>query len=531
MSVAAGRRGFAGLFCVLGLAAATTAADWPQWGGQLSRNMVSGETGLPDSFTPGRRTASGKIDLDGAQNVKWSVQLGSYAYGNPTVAAGRVFVGTDDLTLADDPRLPRTRAGLVKCLDAATGNLVWQLAVPKRDRGLPKGALYGHQHLGVCSSPAVDGDRVYVLSSACEVLCLDRDGLSDGNDGPFQDEAQYMVGPGRPPIELGPQDADIIWMYDLIEELDVCPHDAASSSPLVYGQMVYVTTSNGVDEPHNKVLRPLAPALVVLDKTTGTLVATEGEQISTRLYHAQWSSPSLGKVADKTLVFLGGGDGICYAFPAVDRAQSEPFQLMKAWSYDCNPPEYKFRDGKPIPYYDGDRRKQRGNTNDGTYLGPSQIIATPVFHEGKVYVAIGQDPAHGRGRGILHCIDAAGTGDITQSGKIWSYDKIERTISSATIAEGLLYIPDIAGKLHCLDPNTGQVHWVHETGSETWGTPLMADGKIYLGNAREFLVLAAGREPKVLSEARLGSPMYASAIVADGVVYVASQCHLWAVAE
>lgn len=131
---------------------------------------------------------------------------------------------------------------------------------------------------------------------------------------------------------------------------------------------------------------------------------------------------------------------------------------------------------------------------------------------------------------MLHCIDAAGTGDITESGKIWSYDGIERSISSATIDAGLLYIPDIAGKVHCLDADSGTVHWVHETGSETWGTPLVVDGKIYLGNKREFLVLATGREPKVLSEARLGSPMYASAIVADGVVYVASQRHLWAVA-
>ena len=47
----------------------------------------------------------------------------------------------------------------------------------------------------------------------------------------------------------------------------------------------------------------------------------------------------------------------------------------------------------------------------------------------RIYIAVGQDPAHGRGRGMLHCIDAAKTGDVTDSAKIWSYDALDRTMS------------------------------------------------------------------------------------------------------
>ena len=83
--------------------------------------------------------------------------------------------------------------------------------------------------------------------------------------------------------------------------------------------------------------------------------------------------------------------------------------LKRIWSFDAIPPEYEYRDGKPIPYYDGDVRKANSpNKNDGKYVGPSEIIGTPVFAEGRVYFAIGQDPAHGRGRGMLYCIDAGG---------------------------------------------------------------------------------------------------------------------------
>jgi len=512
------------------LTAVGRAADWPQWGGRDCRNMVSEAKGLPETFVPGDKLPSGGgINLATTRNVKWTARLGTAAYGNPTVSGGRVFVGTDDATVHEDPRFKRTRGGLVRCFDEATGAVLWQLVVPERKQ-LPKGLLFGFQHLGILSSPAVEGDRVYVVSSAVEVLCLDVKGQADGNDGPFTDEGQYMAGAGGGRVDVKPTDGDIVWRYDLIDELGVRPHDAASCSILIHGDLLYLSTSNGVDGPHAKVLAPEVPAIIALDKRTGKLAAMENDKLSSRLYHCQWSSPSLGRVGNKTLVFFGGGDGACHAFEAISRAADKPVPLTKAWSYDCNPPHYKFRDGKPIPYYLGDKRKSNSpNKNDGTYLGPSQIIATPVFHQNRVYVAIGQDPAHGRGKGLLHCIDATKTGDITQTGRVWSYEGLDRSIGTVAVADGLVYAMDVGGRLHCLDAETGKPCWVHETGAEAWSSPLVADGKIYVGNKKEFCVMAAGREAKLLSTIRLGSPVYSSAIVANGVLYVASQRYLWAV--
>jgi len=213
-------------------------------------------------------------------------------------------------------------------------------------------------------------------------------------------------------------------------------------------------------------------------------------------------------------------------------APAQPVPLRKVWSFDCNPPHYRLRDGKPIPYYDGDKRKHNSpNKNDGLYVGPSQIIATAVFEAGQVYVAIGQDPAHGRGRGMLHAIDAAGSGDITISGRLWSYDGLDRSIGTVAVAGGLVYALDVAGRLHCVDAQSGQPCWVHETKAEAWGSPLVADGKVFFGNQKSFFIMRHGREPVVLSEIRLGSPVYSSAIAANGVLYVASQKYLWAVAN
>src|SRR3954471_5703360 len=89
------------------------AGDWPSWGGcDLGRNMVSGETGLAETFKPGDKSTQGDGILPGStENVRWVAKLGSFICGNPTVAEGRVFVGTDDASLQGDARLKRTRGG------------------------------------------------------------------------------------------------------------------------------------------------------------------------------------------------------------------------------------------------------------------------------------------------------------------------------------------------------------------------------------------------------------------------------------
>jgi outer membrane protein assembly factor BamB len=481
--------------------------------------MVSDEKPLPESFAPGLQNSPPfGVDPAAMKNVKWVARLGGAAYGNPTVAGGRVFVGTDAMTLGQDRRSAAAGGGLVKCLDEATGRLLWQLAVPRRSN-LPRGVYFNHQGLGTCSSPAVDGDRAYVVTSADEVVCLDVHGQPNPDNG-------------RPRGDGPPAEAKVLWRYDLINELNVSPHDAASCSVLVHGDVVYVGTSNGVDSSHERVVSPGAPALVALDKHTGRLLATEGERISTRLFHAQWSSPSLGRVGGKDLLFLGGGDGICYAFEALSSVPEKPVRLKKVWLYDCNPPSYRFRDGRPIRYTDGDRRRRNSpNQDDGLYVGPSEIIGTPVFVNSRVYVAIGQDPTHGRGRGLLHCIDATKTGDITETGRVWSYDGLDRTIATATVAGGRVYVPDVAGRVHCVDAESGKPVWVYETQAETWGSILAADGKLYFGTRQGFLVMAAGDGPKVLSRVRLGSPVYSTPVAANGVLYVASQQYLWAVRQ
>ena len=457
------------------------------------------------------------------KNVKWVARLGTENYSCPVVSGGKVFIGTNDVNL-NDPRYKPSGGGVLLCLDETTGKTLWKLVVPKLDSG-KRSTDYDKMELGICSTPCVEGNRVYVVTNRSELICLDTEGMANGNDSPFHDEQQYSGALGSASSKQLPGEADIIWRYDMLSELSVFPHDAASCSVLVFGDLVYVNTGNGVDD--GKPPFPMSPTLVAIDKHTGRLAAKDDEMIGSRVFHGQWSSPSLGLINAESLLFLGGGDGVCYAFEAIHTPTPKPTFLHKVWSFDCNPPEYRYKDDKPIDYAAGNSRSVPDFNDDGSYIGPSEIIGSPVCYNNRIYVAIGQDPIHGRGMGMLTCIDATKIGDVSQTAKIWSYNGIDRSMSTASVADGLVFIADTPGRVHCLDAETGECYWVYDAKTDIWSSTVVADGKVYIGTRKSLLVLAASKQKQKLGEIRLGSQIRSAPAISDGVLYVASQNYLW----
>ena len=170
--------------------------------------MVSSEKGLPAWFNPGEKKPDGSgIDPASTKNVKWVARLGSQTYGNVAVAGGKVFVGTNDFAIGDT-KYQSTRGGLLKCLDEATGKLLWKLVVPKFETNKPN-FNYDNIDLGICSAPAVNGNRVYLVTNRGEVLCLDTEGMANGNDGPFMDEGKFSVPTGRSRFHPAPATATL----------------------------------------------------------------------------------------------------------------------------------------------------------------------------------------------------------------------------------------------------------------------------------------------------------------------------------
>ena len=489
-----------GLLLVAAFSTVAAAADHPQWGEAWSRNMVSDETGLPESFDP-----------QTGRNVKWSVPLGTQSYATPVVAGGKVLVGTNN----GNPRDPRHQGdrGVLLCLNEADGSLAWQLVVPK----LEDDRYLDWPESGICSPPTVEGDRVYAITNRAEVVSLALGGLAHGNQGPYRDEARHMTPRDQPPLTLGPTDADILWLFDMASGAGIHPHDQAHSSVLIDGAYLYLNTGNGVDNTHRRIRCPEAPSLIVLDKATGRLLGQDGERIGPRIFHSTWSPPALGDVDGRRLIFFCGGDGVCYAFDALrpGARPDGPQTLRRVWRCDLDPAAPK----EDIHRYLTNRHES-----------PSNVKSTPVFWHNRIYVTYGGDIWWGKNRAWLKCIDAAQTGDLTQRGLRWSYDLVRHCCSTPSIRDGLVYVADCGGKVHCVDAETGEPCWVHDAGGEIWASTLVADGKVYVGTRRgDFWVLAAGRQKRILGHVHLDQPLIGSPVAANGTLYVSTLTRLYAV--
>lgn len=495
------------LIIFLLLASPSIALDWPMWGGTPDRNMVSDA-----------KPVSIEFDLEKGTDVAWTANLGSQTYGNPVVSGGRVFVGTNNGGGYRKEKHPAEEdRGVLLCFDEKNGDFLWQLTREK----LASGRVNDWLLQGICSAPCVEGDRMWVVSNRCELMCLDTAGFHDGeNDGPVKDE-----------VDAEKNDADIVWNLDMIEELGVFPHNLATSSPVIHGDLVFLVTSNGVAEDHIEVPSPRAPCFLAVNKNTGE-VAWEHNQPFDAILHGQWGSPAIGMVNGKAQVYFPGGDGWIYAHDAETGDE--------IWKFDCNPKETKWE-------------LQGAGTRNA-------IISTPVFFENSVIVSVGQDPEHGEAVGHMWRIDATKTGDISSelgeigklgkpnpaSGVIWHYGGMQeagededaepwfrRTMSTVAVANGLVFNADLSGFVHCVDLKTGERKWEHDMLSGVWGSCLAVDGKVFLGNEDGVLTIfeATGEKANVLAEKNTVnySSVYSTPTFANGRMYLSDRTRLYAV--
>jgi outer membrane protein assembly factor BamB len=483
--------------------------DWPQYGGTLQRNFVNTrEHGLPD-----------KWDVENKTNVLWSADLGSKGYGGPVVAGGKVFVGTNN----DNPRDPKIKGdkGVVMCFDEKTGKFLWQAVHDKLTSGLPN----DWPHEGICSSPFVEGDRLYYVSNRCEVVCADLNGDSKGK-------------------------AKFIWKFDMIGKLGVSPHNLAVCSPIAVGDLLFVVTANGVDEGHINIPKPQAPSFIALHKKDGEVAWTNnfptvrlveakktGQVISIEklkdqglvLMHGQWSNPVYAEPNGKPIVIFPGGDGWLYAF--------QPKSGDLVWRFDCNPKNSFYK------------LAGKGTRND--------FIGTPVVWENKLYIGVGQDPEHKTGVGHLWCIDITKTPknkdkDLSpvddnfdpkspknkDSALVWHYGGVTpkgvesdrpylfgRTLSTCAVHDGLCYAADLNGFVYCFDAKTGEKYWEEDTEGQFWCSPYWVDGKIYIGNDDgNVFVFKHGKEKKLLQKFESGATQVrAPMVAANGALFVLTE--------
>jgi hypothetical protein len=509
--------------------------NWPQWGGTSHRNNTPDGKNIPDNW-----------DLETGQNILWAAPLGSQTYGNPVVANGKVYVGTNN-GYGYLKRYPaRVDLGCLLCFDEQTGKFLWQASSPK----LPTGRVHDWPQQGICSTVYADDFRVWYVTSRGEVQCLDSEGFHDGtNNGPFKSEPNENK-----------DEADIIWSYDLMDKLGVSQHNMCSCSVTCAGDLLFVNTSNGVDEAHINIPAPKAPSFLCMDRNTGEVLWTDGSP-GVNILHGQWSSPLYFETDGQAQVVFGGGDGWVYSFDPKGDGKKKSKLL---WKFDANPKE---------SFYVLGGRATRNH-----------VIGTPVFYDGNVYVAVGEDPEHGEGQGHLWCIDPTKRGDVSSelavdkdgkelplrrlqaadpkkgekgipnpnSAAVWHYDAVDRnknkkfdfdeimhrSIGSVAIKNDLCFISDFSGLVHCLDAkktdDNGRpiVYWTHDMFDASWGSVLIVDGKVYVGDeAGDVHIFELSKKKNLINEVNVGSAVYSTPVVANDVLFISNKSMLFAIKE
>lgn len=437
---------------LLGSSLTLRADDWPMLGGRPDRNSISSEKNLPAVFSE--------------KNVQWTAKLGTVTYSCPVIAGGRIFIGTNNPDAVDAKKDDK---GVLLCLSAADGKLLWKGVHDK----LPGGDAVDTNQIGVTSTAAVAGDRVYYVSNRCEVVCRE--------------------------AETG----KIAWIVDMRKDLGVMQNQASPCSPVVADGKVFVVTGHGRDFKSHKVDNPKAPSFLALDAATGKVLwqdCSPGENI----FEGSWGSPSYGIVDGQAQAIFPGGDGWLYSF--------DPAGGKLLWKFNCKVQEKLKPDGKPET--------------------ENSVLAAPVFAGHRILAVVGYDTETSGDPGCLRAIDARKRGDITKDGELWKlHDKeFTRSMTSPAVLDGLIYAVEQLGIVNCIELETGKILWKHDLLSTVCGTPLVADGKIYVRTGDgDVRVMQTGREKKELAKNTLPDLEHGYVVPSNGALYIASWKKLYVV--
>jgi len=397
--------------------------------------------------------------------VDWNTTTGrnivwSVELGNETygrpVVAGEAVYVGTDNARHMNPAV-QEESGVLMAFRMTDGGFLWQDVAPRVDRGLREFLLPS-----TTSAPYVDGNRLYYVTAEGQLRCLDT------------------------------QTADIVWELDMPDRLGVFPHEASNSEVLPVGDLLMVSTSNGQNEGHTRVPSPRAPSLIAVNKHTGEVIwraIGAGGQV----LHGQWSSPVAADVNSRIQVLFGGGDGWLRAYDAAS--------------------------GHEVWRFDGNSKDARWFPRPGV-LSRSSIIASPVFADGRVFIAMGLSPGHDNGPSLIHAISPNGQGDVTESRLLWTSREVGRVVGTPIVRDGLLYVADLGGTIHCLDAATGALVWKHETDEAIWGCLLLAGDRLYVGTVEgSMTVLRAGRRKELLARIEMDAPLYSRpALIGDALV-------------
>ncbi len=282
------------------------------------------------------------------------------------------------------------------------------------------------------------------------------------------------------------RDGKVLWSHFLAEEVGrLSGYGGRTQTPLVDGDQLiinFVCTSWGS-------LGPLRHRYYSFDKRTGELlwISTPGGMPAD--FNTQ-SNPVIAQIAGQRVIVAGNADGWVYA--------------MKAGT---------------------------GEKIWGFHLSKRGLNSTVLVHDNRVYASHSEENVDEGKMGRLVAIDATGSGDVTSTHELWRIDELAAGFPSPALSDGRLLVVDNSANLFAIDAASGEIAWTHELGTVGKGSPVVADGKIYVTETNgRFHILKPGKDgvtvldvDELKSEGDRYAEIYGSPAIAYGRVYFATE--------
>lgn len=273
-----------------------------------------------------------------------------------------------------------------------------------------------------------------------------------------------------------------LWRRDLGEFRHQWGH---GTSPVLYGDNVILNSGPG---EHSFVA-----SFRLVDGTTAWRTdepsLLTAEQIAKKRLAGSWCTPLLHRVGDRDLVLCG--------------------QPTRVVAYDA-------KDGSIVWWCDGISSKN----GDLTYSSPTVAGDVCVIQGGY------QGPSIG--------VRMDGSGNVTESHRVWRRDDVMSNCASGVFAGGAVFLPEMGGFVQCIDPKSGATKWRARVGrGNSWGSILKLGGRLYMMNQAgathvfepnsERLVMLASNE---LNEKTNSTPA-----ISDGEIFLRTHEHLYCIAR
>ena len=285
-------------------------------------------------------------------------------------------------------------------------------------------------------------------------------------------------------------DGKILWDRSLTEEYGaVTTHGGRTTSPIIEGDKVILNALilawGDLNRPGNRYF--------AFDKKTGQTVWIASPQA--RHYDTNYSTPIVADIAGTRAMIVGGTDGVYHALK-VNTGE-------KLWSIE---------------------------------VSKRAILNSAVFRDNVAYITHGEENIDTTEMGMVAAVDATRTGVLTADAFKWRTRGFLPTFASPVLDGDRLYTMDNSAIVGAFDLKTGARLWDKTLGTLQKGSPVLADGKLYVGteNGKFFILRPSATGAEVLDEELLGTPqspepIVASPIVADGRIYVTSMEAMYAI--